>query len=288
MSYKSASRNDKNPENVKRKTNILSLITVLLCFAVILSIALAMLVFYRPEFDNNIPFDTDPASSLDSNEDNDKQKSEIANFLILGCDRSGGLNTDVIIIASFNIGKGTVNMVQIPRDTYVNAGTSSRKINSLYASFYVRAKNAKVKDAHAKAVYDLIAVIEPNLCVKIHHYITMDLKGFANIVDAIGGVDIVLPDDLYYHDSTPGHELIIDLKAGPQTLDGKAAEQFVRFRMGYKMADIARMDAQKLFIAAFIKKLKNNVNITTIFPLAEQVIKNVRTDMSVADCVYYA
>ena len=71
-------------------------------------------------------------------------------------------------------------------------------------------------------------------------------------MDRIGGVDMYVAYDMYYSD--PEQNLYINIKQGQQTLMGKDAEGFVRYRSGYIMADIARGDAQKMFISPFISR----------------------------------
>ena len=63
---------------------------------------------------------------------------------------------------------------------------------------------------------------------------------------------------------------------------------FVRFRSGYVQADIGRIDAQKIFMTALFKQLKNNQIVSKVPALAEQVIKYVTTDVPLADIIIYA
>ncbi len=110
-----------------------------------------------------------------------------------------------------------------------------------------------------------------------------------NIVDAVGGVDIDIPADMDYDD--PEQDLAIHLKAGQHHLNGAQAEGFVRFRSGYEQVDIGRVDAQKLFMSAFLQKIKSTVSITNvalITKLVDEVTANLTTDLSAADMVYFA
>ena len=117
----------------------------------------------------------------------------------------------------------------------------------------------------------------------------MNLDGFVNIVDALGGVEMNVPYRLYYPD--PAQNLYIDLYPGYQTLTGAEAEQFVRFRHGYLQADIGRQNAQKMFMSAFIQKAKSSLNISnvgTLTTVATEIIDNLTTDITVSDFVYFA
>ena len=68
-------------------------------------------------------------------------------------------------------------------------------------------------------------------------------------------------------------------------MDGKQAEGFVRFRHGYVQADIARMDAQKIFLTAFFKKLVSFSSITRVDEILKAVYDSVDTDMSLENAL---
>lgn len=125
-----------------------------------------------------------------------------------------------------------------------------------------------------------------NLNIKLDYYALINLDILQEMVDAIGGVYLTVPADMDYDD--PYQNLSIHLKAGPQTLNGEQAEQFVRFRADYVQADIGRNDAQKIFMSAFLQQYKKNLNLSTLTKTVEQMIKNVTTNLSVADCVFFA
>ncbi len=65
-----------------------------------------------------------------------------------------------------------------------------------------------------------------------------------------------IPMEWNYEDTTVGNSLIIHFKPGLQTLNGEDAVKFLRFRKGYKNADLGRVQAQQQFIGAFLRELK--------------------------------
>lgn len=125
-----------------------------------------------------------------------------------------------------------------------------------------------------------------NFGVPVDFYAQVNVSGFRGVVDAVGGVDVVIQQDMNYDD--PLQDLHIHLKKGSQHLDGNKAEQFVRFRKGYVSADLARIDAQKIFMTAFIKKLLSFSTVTKIGSVAEEIQKNLTTNLTVSDAVYFA
>ena len=118
------------------------------------------------------------------------------------------------------------------------------------------------------------------------YYAFMDLSGFKNIVDIIGGVELNVPSNMNYDD--PYQNLHIHLKKGLQTLNGEKAEQFIRFRSGYYNADLGRIDAQKLFMTAFLDKMISTSTVTKLPELLAEVNKNVVTTIDLKDATYFA
>ena len=257
-------------------------------------------------------------------EDSVGRKEGFYNILIIGRDKVA-LNTDVIICASFDIKQNKAATVQIPRDSYVkdqNGNTS--KINAVFARGYTAARrelsslkqNGKGKtdeelatlcknsslDIDVQTLKDFLdgktkqdslctrfgmeflqEVISRTFGIYFDYYAVVSTDAFVKIVDAVGGVDIDVQQDMDYDD--PAQDLYIHIKKGPQHLDGKQAEGFVRFRHGYVRADIARMDAQKIFLTAFFKKLLSFSSITRVDEILKTVYDSVDTDMSLENAL---
>ena len=217
------------------------------------------------------------------------QKEGFYNYLVLGKDVGGG-NTDVFMLISFDTKNHSIALMQIPRDTYMEADGSHYKINSLYAHMRNRERrqNSGLSESELTdaAMRDVCVALGNSLNMTIHYYAIMDLQGFRNIVDVLGGVYVDVPRDMTYVDKE--QNLHIYLKKGPQRLDGEKAEQFVRFRKGYRLADITRIDAQKIFMTALINQVKTSLTVNTVGGMVQQVIKYVNTSMPVSDMVHFA
>ena len=273
------------------------------------------------------------------------------NFLAVGCDRKAWLS-DVIMLATYDVGEKSVSIMQIPRDTYVTvtkklildddgsisvsnfdgksgygckinavlghggnfAGTELKRladaakdktnteIDSLCKdSFldvdrktltaYMNAKGSEKSDAEYKiklkfAIKYLSTLLYRCYGFSADFYAQVNLDGFVDIVDAIGGVDVYVQNDMNYDD--PYQDLHIHIKAGNQHLNGKDAEGFIRFRYGYAGADIARIDAQKIFMTAFIKKLMSIEGVSKLNDLVKEVNANLNTNVSLSDALYFA
>lgn len=218
-------------------------------------------------------------------QDDFERRQGVYNFLVLGHDNVA-LNTDVMMVVNYDVNNGAINILQIPRDTYFEHNMYPNKINSLLASSYYKAYNAGEKNVYHAALARTAEQLEQALNIQIDNYVLINLKAFENIVDIIGGVPIDVPADMDYEDEF--QDLYIHIKKGYQVLDGKTAAGFIRFRSGYLEADIGRQNAQKLFITALFKQIKSSMTVDKIAKLAEEVLKNVTTDINAADAVYFA
>lgn len=194
-------------------------------------------------------------------------KDRITRILLMGCDRASGL-ADSILVVSINESEKQVSILQIPRDTYAEYTEKAyKKINGALSAL----GEEGIKDFFSQA-----------LGVPIHHFAVVKLDLFCKMVDAVGGVEIDIPQDMEYHD--PAQDLHISLKAGVQHLDGKTAEHFVRYRAGYVNADLGRLDAQKLFLRAFAKRCRA-LGAQDYFRLAGASLTGVQTDIGIAEAV---
>ncbi len=193
----------------------------------------------------------------------------VQNFLLCGKDRASGLS-DVIVVAQIDSLRHTASLVQIPRDTYSAYSEGNyRKLNGAPASL-----------GGMDAFSDFLS---KSLGIPIDHYALVDLDCIGDIVDAVGGVTLTVPTDMDYEDLSQG--LSIHLKAGKQTLNGDEAEEFLRFRSGYATADLGRLDAQKLFLSAFLRSIKENCTLPTLVRIVRTLYGRVETDLSLGECI---
>lgn len=197
------------------------------------------------------------------------RKEQFYNILLVGCDDGHG-NADTMMVMGYDVKNGKVGVVSVPRDTMIDrTWTSFPKLNAAYGKGGV----ALLKQE-----------IGATLGIPIDYYVRVDLKAFVEIVDQLGGIDFDVPQDMY-HDDEGG--FIIDLKKGPQHLNGRKTLELVRFR-GYSNADIGRTHVQQQVLTALAKKLLSWGTITKIQPFLEIFDRYVDTDMSVTDMLFFA
>lgn len=212
----------------------------------------------------------------------------IYNVLVVGMDKQANL-ADVTMLVNINTVKGSITVMQIPRDTLITTGVSTDKINAQYASLVGSWYHQGYDNCYMRALSDYARILEQSLCVKIHFTVLVDLEGFPAIVDSVGPIRVFVPGPMFYED--PAQGLSIAIGEGWNDLDGYAAEGFVRFRSDYVQGDLGRVNAQKIFMTALYQKvvsLLKNMDIGRINDLAQVVKANVTTDMSISDLVFFA
>lgn len=206
------------------------------------------------------------------------------NVLLLGVDagnyeaKSESKNrrrSDTIMVVHYDPGTKKSYILSIPRDTKVSINRETQKINVAHAI-----------GGHKKT----IEVIEELLDIDIDYYAKIDYKGFRECIDAIGGVDVVIPQDMDYD----AYDISIHFKKGEKVhLDGEKAEQFVRWRKnnngeGYPMGDIGRIATQQEFMLKVVEKLKTPTGMLRIVPLMNTAAKNVETNIPSKAMLSYA
>ena len=200
----------------------------------------------------------------------------------------GEQNTDTLIMIRIPNDGGKAVGISLPRDSYVDIpGYGQHKINSAYA----RAKNEALTKLREDGVSDeaelavrsnqegaknLIATVQDLTGATIDHYAEVNLLGFYDITNAIGGIDVCLngPVDDYRSGAR--------FPAGPQTLAGVQALAFVRQRHGLPNGDLDRIVRQQVFMSGMAKKVFSNDMLTpgsdTLDKLQEAVQKSVVLD----------
>lgn len=196
-------------------------------------------------------------------------KDNFYTFVLTGSDYEG-FHTDTIMVISLDAAAKKVNLISIPRDSQVDVPGDYKKINAAYA-------NGGTKEL--KKQLESILGFAPQYAIRI------DLKAFPKLVDAVGGVEFDVPQDMVYVDIT--QNLNINLVKGHQLLDGEKALQLVRFR-GYPSADLGRMDTQQKFLKALAKKVLSPANILKINTFISIFQQDVKTDMGLRDLQWFA
>ena len=197
------------------------------------------------------------------------------NYLIVGSDSREGLSaeekkklrtgsaegkrTDSMMI--LHTGDNGPTLISLPRDSDVEipsfVGSESGK------TFKGTGRHTKLNAAYATDGPELLVrTVEFNTGLRIDHYVEIGFAGFANIVDAVGGVDLTIPKG-GMKDTKSG----ANFAAGEQTLDGKQALAFVRTRYALAGSDLDRTKNQQKFLAALASQTATPGTILNPFKL---------------------
>ncbi|MFE7200358.1 LCP family protein [Pseudonocardia alni] len=183
-------------------------------------------------------------------------------------DADGQDNTDTLMLVRIpddpDLGASAVS---IPRDSWVDVpGLGTHKINSALARGAATARPDLIRrglggpdlerEANAAGSRLLVRTVEELTGVSIDHYAQVNLAGFAEITRALGGVPVCLRAPV--RDSYSG----ADFAAGPQTVQGAQALQFVRQRHGLPEGDLDRVRRQQAFLAGLTHRLLSAGTLT--------------------------
>jgi len=172
--------------------------------------------------------------------------------------------SDSIILLSINPKKNSSVMVSIPRDTYskIVGHNTHEKINRAYN--YGGAKMA-------------VNSVEQLMNVPIDYYATINMDGIREMIDAVGGVDVISNATFEYE----GNQFVQDQEAH---LDGKKALSFIRSRKQEGAGgDFGRQERQQLVIQALADKLLSIQSVTKLDAILKTIERNVVTDITYDD-----
>lgn len=234
---------------------------------------------------------------------------ERINILLLGTDAAPGrdriITTDVIMLLSVDPATETAVMISVPRDT----GFMPLPDSSIYADGVFPGKaNALAATAAqnpARWCPDMSEEVEPTRCgiealqrsvelytgTAIHYYAIVDMAGFAELIDALGGVELCLPGRLVDPDfghtmsAAPGGRLV--LPAGCHHYDGLEALAYARSRQGWivmpdgervQQTDFDRNERQQRVLLALRNELADADLIFELPAVLTAIGRTVSTD----------
>lgn len=197
----------------------------------------------------------------------DLNKKEPFSVLLLGIDtgdlgRTEQGRSDTLMVATVNPNDNKTTLVSIPRDTYVDIvgyGTQD-KINHAYAF------------GGAAMSMD---TVEKYLDIPIDHYVSINMMGIKELVDALGGVDV--NNDLEFESRGEHYDF------GPIHLNGDRALTYLRMRYEDPRGDYGRQLRQRAVVEAVVKKVLTLDGVTQYRNILDAMEGNMKTDMNFND-----
>ncbi|WP_459501912.1 polyisoprenyl-teichoic acid--peptidoglycan teichoic acid transferase TagU [Bacillus sp. C1] len=182
-------------------------------------------------------------------------------ILLLGADERGKDKgrSDSIMLLTLNPKTNSMKTVSIPRDTYTE----------------IVGKGKKDKINHAFAFGGInmsVNTVENFLDIPVDYYIEVNMEGFKDIVDAVGGVDV-------YNDIAFTLEGM-SFEKGNIHLNGEQALKYTRMRKQDARGDFGRQMRQRQVLEAVISKGANISSVTKLGTMLEAVEKNIKTNLN--------
>jgi LCP family protein required for cell wall assembly len=245
-----------------------TLLSVILVISVLGTTACAALLY--------MDFSDSGDAVADMSEISKSQSNDVEYFLVAGTDEGENL-TDIMMVVCFDLKANKANILQIPRDTFIGVDVPTSKMNAVYGQ--------APREEGQTNINVMLRRINDYFGLPIDHYITVTLSAFRDIVDAVGGVDVYVPDTIY--NAFNEDRQYFTFEKGMNHFNGEKAEAFVRHRRSYAMGDLGRVRAQRNFYAAFIKKCLN-MSYTQMATAATSIYDQVSTDMKLVDILAFA
>ncbi|KAB7706666.1 LytR family transcriptional regulator [Bacillus aerolatus] len=189
------------------------------------------------------------------------QDKEPFTVLLLGVDEREGDKgrSDTMILMSVNGQEGSAEMLSIPRDTRVE--------------IVGRGKKDKINHAYAFGGVDMAAkTVEEFLDVPVDYYVEMNMDGFKDIVDAVGGISVNSTFAFSYEGA--------DFAKGTIHLNGEEALKYSRMRYEDPQGDFGRQTRQRQVIQGILEKGASVQSIWKYDDILGAMEKNVQTNLS--------
>jgi len=167
--------------------------------------------------------------------------------------------SDSLILFTLNPKQKSMKMTSIPRDSYTE--------------IVGKGKKDKINHAYAFGGIDMaVKTVENFLNIPVDHYIEVNMAGFKDIVDAVGGVDVNNDLDFQYEN--------IHFEKGNIHLDGNKALHYSRMRYDDPRGDFGRQMRQRQVIQAVIKKGASVSSLASYGDVLKAIEKNVKTSLT--------
>ena len=216
--------------------------------------------------------------------------SSAVNYLIVGSDTREGLTkeelkqlrvgtvksaagkrSDTMLLIHISKARDKAVIISIPRDTYALIPEHKNAQGKL-----IPATHSKINSAfNWGGAPLLIQVLENMTDLKIDHYVEVNFAGFADVVDALGGIEVCTKRDI---NDSKSHLI---LPAGVHNLNGIEALKYVRTREFDGLGDIGRMQRQQAFISSVLRKATSAgvlLNPVTMVNFINSSLSAVTTD----------
>lgn len=238
--------------------------------------ALSVIFFYRHLNGNIDKVDVEGALGGDRPEEIYRGNGEPLDILVMGDDTRSGENNDIdnetgggsdtTILVHLSADRSRAYAISIPRDSIVDRPDCGEDdeipggTDVMWNAAYAKGHAADPESAGGAAC--VIRQLEATTGVRVEHFVVVDFNGFGDMVDAVGGVPVCVPEDI----DDPAHKIFVPA-GDPSLLTGDEALDYVRARYVGELVqqnDISRIKRQQTFIAALVNKVKSAGTLTRL------------------------
>lgn len=197
----------------------------------------------------------------ESNQKHTISEQDPISILLLGVDeRPGDIGrSDSMIVMTVNPETETSTMVSIPRDTraFIASKNTYNKINAAYAY---------------GGIEGTVQTVEQFLNIPIHYYIKMNMDGFKDIVNAVGGITVNNP----FAFTLEG----VHIAKGKQHVNGEVSLKYARMRKEDPRGDFGRQQRQREVIEQIIHEGSQLTSLANYQKILKALEKNVQTNLT--------
>ncbi|RUR02047.1 LCP family protein [Labedella endophytica] len=223
------------------------------------------------------------------------------NILLLGGDAGpdrDGLRPDTIRVMSIDAETGAATTIGLPRDMrhtpfsadspmaalypdgFQSCDVSACKLNSIYTEAELRHQDLypdAVAEGSTAGIEAMKEAAEGVTGLTIQYYVLIDMEGFANLIDALGGVEVTVEERLPIGGDENLDNVDGWIEPGTQILDGYHAQWYARSR--HSTSDWDRMARQNTLIEAIVTQFTPGNVLTKFEAIADAGAKIVKTDI---------
>lgn len=216
------------------------------------------------------------------------------NLLVIGVDKRpqyqdlDGYLTDMIMVATIDPQSKQISLLSFPRDMWIDihteAGEYQSRINESYGIGF--REQGRTYDAGAA---QLSRDLHENFGIEIDHWVIVDWTGVYDLIDALGGVDPDIPDELavfdWWYSDEDRDAAVISFPPGVNHLDGYHAVAFGRYR---EDTDLKRVKRQQLVMTAALAKVFEGGLLSDPAGLWDAYHDTVKTDLNALEAAGFA
>jgi LCP family protein required for cell wall assembly len=220
------------------------------------------------------------------------------NLLIMGYGgqgHDGAYLTDSMEVISIDPSNHHTTLISVPRDLWVQIPPNSGQYAKLNYAYVYGSNNGQNPVGGGTMAAQKISLITG---LDVKYWVTINFSGFRDFINAIGGVEVNVPDSfssLYPANDDPSINaswITIHFNKGLQHMDGERAIEYARAREAIndpaEATDFARSKRQQIIMQAALSRLKSPSSWPSLYGALDALQKTVYSNMSLADLGEFA